>query len=262
MGRPTTRTIAAAATLPAAAGLIWLLASRPRELPGRATLVSAPESTVIGSNGAVRSVQTARLSLPSTDLDRLWTPANLENLGATYWRFLTRVTLGSVRVLYSNSDRRVTLLGIRRLTLLRFDPPEFEMEPTRAKISWQIKDGLLVARSGRAEGGLALEVRREPTGSGAAAAAAAGDQDRAEEIDDNTPSADGEPRSELVIEVVVTNFYPSIASWMGDVFYEGTQAVIHVMVTNAFLRSLASLELHQSKVGRLLVGSLDSDHPA
>ena len=33
--------------------------------------------------------------------------------------------------------------------------------------------------------------------------------------------------------------------------YEATQSSIHVLVTHAFLRSLATLELADSKVGRL-----------
>jgi hypothetical protein len=234
-----------AAGVPAVAGLIWFVASRPRDLPGRAELVKAPESTVFDENGAVRSVQQAKLALPEADLQRLWTPANLENLGATYWHFLTRVTLGSVQVLYSDTDRRVALFGISALTLLRFDPPEFELEETRAKISWQIQDGLLVASNGRAQGGLALEVRRDEPDDAAAA------------------ESDGGHLSELSIEVEVTNYYPAIATRVGDFMYRNTQAFVHVLVTNAFLRSLASLELHESKVGRLLVGSLTHpDHPA
>ena len=234
-----------AASIPAAAGLVWIVASRPRNLPGRAELVKAPQSTVFDENGAVRSVQTAKLALPEADLERLWTPSNLENLGATYWHFLTRVTLGAVRVRYSDTDRRITLFGIKAITLLRFDPPTFELEDTRAKISWQIQDGLLVASNGRAEGGLALEVTRE-------------------EPDPEAASDDGGgPLSELCIEVEVTNFYPAIASRLGDFMYRNTQAFIHVLVTNSFLRSLASLELHQSRIGRLLVGSLTNpDHPA
>ncbi|WP_249009175.1 hypothetical protein [Conexibacter sp. DBS9H8] len=244
---PRTRR-ALALALPACAGVLWLVASRPRELPGRATIVSPRRSTVIGDNGAVRSVQSARLAMPQRDLDRLWTARNLENLGATYWRFLTRVTLGIVQVLYSPDDRRVALFGIRALTLLRFDPPTFVVSSRRARIGWQIKDGLLVARRGRGEGGLALEVTREPAGSGP---------------DGPEPEADARD-PELTIEVEVTNFYPSIASSLGDLVYQSTQAFVHVLVTNAFLRSLASLELHESKIGRLLVGGIDADpaHPA
>jgi hypothetical protein len=240
LSRKVTLGLGLAAGLPAAAGLAWVVASRPRSLPGRATLVKSPESTVIGENGAVRSTQTAKVALPEADLNRLWSARNLENLGATYWHFLTRVTLGIVRVLYSDTDRRVTLFGLRTLTLLRFDPPEFEMEETRAKISWQIKDGLLVASNGRAQGGLALEVTRDPPDPEAARLGSNG------------------PRKELCIEVEVTNFYPWISSRLGDFMYRHTQAFIHVLVTNGFLRSLASLELHQSRVGRFLVGSVET----
>jgi hypothetical protein len=231
--------------IPAAAGVVWFHTRRTHVLPGRVTLVKAPESTVIGENGAVRSTQTAKLAMPEVDLQRLWTASNLENLGASYWHFLTRATLGSVRVLYSDTDRRVTLFGIPFLTLLRFDPPEFEMEETRAKISWHIKDGLLVASSGRAEGGLALEVTRDDPDDAAARQGTEG------------------PLAELCIEVEVTNFYPSIASRLGDFMYRNTQAFIHVTVTNAFLRSLGRLELYQSRVGRFLVGTLNSpERPA
>jgi hypothetical protein len=232
---------AVAVAVPAVAVLVGYMARHPSgRLPGRVTLAKAPESTVFDENGAVRSVQSAKLSMPEADLQRLWTPPNLENLGASYWHFLTRVTLGMVRVLYSDTDRRVTLFGRRFLTLLRFDAPEFEMEETRAKISWQIKDGLLVASNGRAEGGLALEVTRDEPDDEAAAQGTEG------------------PRAELGIEVEVTNFYPAIASRLGDFIYRNTQAFIHVLVCNAFLRSLGHLELHESKIGRFPGGSRDA----
>ena len=51
--------------------------------------------------GALRSVQAAEVSLPETALRELWSPMYLERLARTYWRFLTRVTLGLVRVRYS-----------------------------------------------------------------------------------------------------------------------------------------------------------------
>jgi hypothetical protein len=54
----------------------------------------------------------------------------------------------------------------------------------------------------------------------------------------------------------VVNFYPAIAgrgwfSRIGRWIYDQTQLRIHVLVTNAFLRSLAGLELEQSVVGAL-----------
>ena len=235
----TRRTLALVAAPPAAAvGLLLWRTRRPRRhLPGAVELVRAPQATVIGENGAVRSTQSARLAMAPEDFERLWARPNLENLGATYWHFLTYVTLGIVRILYSDEDRRITLLGIPALTLLRFDPPDFDFAPDCAKISWKIKDGLLVAGRGRAQGGLALEARREE-----------------EEIRDGADDA-ADDRVELTVEVEVTNFYPSIASWLGDFVYRNTQAFIHAMVGNAFLRSLGTLELRQSRVGRLLAAA-------
>ncbi len=55
----------------------------------------------------------------------------------------------------------------------------------------------------------------------------------------------------ITIEVEVGNFYPSIASGLSIAVYEATQAFVHVLVTHAFLRSLATLELAVSKVGKL-----------
>jgi hypothetical protein len=107
-------------------------------------------------------------------------------------------------------------------TLLRFEKPEYEFEPDHGKVSWKIRDGLLVARSGRGCGHLALDVSRE----GAA---------------------------ELRITVEVANFYPAIAAGFSVPVYEMTQSAVHVLVTHAFLRSLATLELKESRVGALRV---------
>jgi hypothetical protein len=214
---------AASATI--AAFLAWLLFRdrRRRRLPGRTWIVSPRRSTEVAPDGAVRSIQRARLELPRAELDRMWTPAQLENLGRTYWLFLTRVTLGVIRVVYSRDERAVVLLG-RPLTLLRFEPPQYTLEPDHGRISWAIRDGLLVSRAGRGSGFLSVAVRRDPTG----------------------------PRdlATLGIEVEVANFYPAIASRLGKAVYEATQAFVHVLVTHAFLRSLATLELDESPVRR------------
>ena len=203
-----------------------LAAARRRRsrLPAQALIVSPRHSTVTARDGAVRSVQTAELSMPRDRLERLWTPANLENLARTYWRFLTRVTFGLIRVVYGENERSVVFLG-RPFTLLRFDGPEYEIEADHGNVRWLIRDGLLVARAGRGCGYLALDVRREDTGESAPA--------------------------KLRIEVEVANFYPSIAAGFSMPVYMATQAFIHVLVTHAFLRSLATLELDQSKVGQL-----------
>ncbi len=49
----------------------------------------------------------------------------------------------------------------------------------------------------------------------------------------------------------MANFYPAIAAGFSMPVYEATQSAIHVLVTHAFLRSLAKLRLARSHVGRL-----------
>lgn len=206
----------------------WRRRHDHRPLPAHAVIVSPRESTSIAHDGAVRSVQSAELTLDPQDLERFWTPANLENLARTYWRFLSRVTLGLIKVVYGAETRSVVLLA-KPLTLLRFDAPDYLIESDHGAVRWAIKDGLLVARSGRGSGYLSLDVRRIGF----------------------TP----EGRAKLKIEVEVSNFYPSIAVGFSTPVYEMTQSAIHVLVTNNFLRSLAKLDLAESVVGALRAGS-------
>ena len=196
---------------------------RRSRLPAQTTIVSPRNSTVIARDGAVRSVQSGVLSVPEDLLEKMWGPANLENLARTYWQFLSRVTLGLIRVVYGEGERRVVLLS-RRLTLLRFDAPEYELDGDHGSVTWRIRDGLLVARGGRGCGFLKLDVRRQ--------------------------SFEGSDQATVRIGVEVANFYPSIAGRF-ELLYKLTQSFIHVLVTHAFLRSLATLELAQSKVKRL-----------
>jgi hypothetical protein len=188
-------------------------------MPARAVIVSPRKSTVVSRDGAVRSAQSAELTASPAVIDRLWSPTNLENLARTYWAFLTKVTLHFIRVRYSDNDRAIVFLS-RPFTLLRFDPPDYVLEADHGNVRWQIRDGLLVARSGRRCGYLSLDVTREDA-------------------------------AKLRIEVEVANFYPSIAAGFSQPVYEMTQSSIHVLVTHAFLRSLATLELEESKVGLL-----------
>jgi hypothetical protein len=188
-----------------------------------AVIVSPAKSTVVARDGAVRSAQLAELTLAEDDYRRLWNPTNLENLARTYWRFLSRVTLGLIRVVYGENERSVVLLG-RPLTLLRFDAPEYVLDRDHGSVTWRIRDGLLVARAGRGCGFLALVVTHL--------------------------GSDGAGAEKILIEVEVANFYPSIAAGFSVPVYEVTQSAIHVLVTHAFLRSLARLDLAQSKVGR------------
>src|ERR1039458_2467965 len=53
-------------------------------------------TSVDARTGAVRSVQAADLYLPEEAVQEIWTPRALERLARTYWRFLTRVTLGLI----------------------------------------------------------------------------------------------------------------------------------------------------------------------
>jgi len=204
--------------------LAWLLFRdrRRKRLPGRARIVSPRDSTVVDDDGAVHSLQAARLELPRAELERLWAPEHLDNLGRTYWRFLTRATLGAIRVRYSDDECAVVLLS-KPLTLLRFEAPQYTVEPEHGRVSWAIRDGLLVARDGHGSGFLSVDVR--------------------------IGSETGEP-AVINVEVEVANFYPAIASGFGTPVYEATQSFVHVLVTHAFLRSLATLELADSRARR------------
>ena len=51
---------------------------------------------------------------------------HLERLARTYWKYLSRVTLGLIRVEYTDTERAVVLLH-RPLVLLRFNAPEYKM---------------------------------------------------------------------------------------------------------------------------------------
>jgi hypothetical protein len=145
-------------------------------------------------------------------------------MARTYWRFLSRATLGLVRVYYSDEGRAVCLLS-RRLPLLTFHIPEYEMDGSRGVVRWRIASGVLVARRGReGDGYLEIDVERRAA---------------------DTPDA-----VIVHVEVEVANFFPAIASTIGRWLYTHTQSRIHVLVTHGFLRSLARLDLAPSKVGR------------
>jgi len=214
---------------------------RRKRLPARAVIVTPRKSTMVAQDGAVRSVQTAELTASREDLERLWNPTDLENLARTYWRFLSRVTLGLIRVIYGANERSVVLL-FQPLTLLRFEAPSYVLEPGHGNVLWPIRDGLLVARAGRRCGGfLSLDVRRLP----------------------DAADVDARGRTcKAQIEVEVANFYPAIAAGFSTPVYEATQSAIHVLVTHAFLRSLAKLDLADSKVRRFAEPAEDAENHA
>lgn len=191
----------------------------------RAVIADLRDSTSLDEDtGAVRSVQRADLVVEEAALRDMWTPVHLERLARTYWRFLSRVTLGLIHVSYAEEERSVVLLA-RPLKLLTFLAPEYEMDPARGLVRWRIARGLLVSRRGRnGRGYLQIEVRRSP--------------------------GEDPEHARLHVEVEVANFYPSIASRLSRRLYNITQSRIHVIVTHAFLRSLARLDLAESRVRR------------
>ena len=103
-----------------------------------------------------------------------------------------------------------------------------------------VDQGLLVAPSGRGRGYLRLTVRR--------------------------PEAmDGDSEVTATVSSEVVNFYALLAGWgwfarIGRVIYNETQLRIHIVVTSAFLRSLANLDLEQSAIGALR-GAANPDAP-
>jgi hypothetical protein len=185
---------------------------------------AADDHTEIDERGAVRSIQSAEVVLQDEVIDELWSPRSLERLARTYWRFLIRATLGIVRIYYEEDARYVCVL-FRWIPILTFQAPEYEMDDRRGVVRWRIQKGLLVARPGReGDGYLEIDVERKP--------------------------GDRAGCSNVRVEVEIANFYPVIASGISRWLYTNTQSRIHVIVCQAFLRSLARLDLEESVVGR------------
>lgn len=172
--------------------------------------------------GAVRSVQGADIILPEEALQGLWNPEHLERLARTYWKSLTRFTLGLCRVGYSETERWVYLLH-PRVRLLTMQKPEYEMSSGRGIVRWRIERGLLVAANGRGGDGY-LEI----------------DVCRFDYPDWN--------KARIHVEIEVANFYPQIASKFGKWLYVNTQSRIHVIACHFFLRQLVKRDLDISKV--------------
>ena len=105
------------------------LISRPSKV-GAVEIGALHDSTHSDQRGAVRSVQSADLQINSEVLDAIWTPMNLERLARTYWRFLTRCTLGLIRIQYTDEERFVVFVR-RPFVLLAFRKPEYEMDDLR-----------------------------------------------------------------------------------------------------------------------------------
>lgn len=222
--------IVLAALVAALAASLLLRARAGGGRRARASIERLTNDTAVDrETGAVHSIQRADVLIQRDALEEIWTPVHLERLARTYWRFLTRATLGLIRVNYNERGRSVVLLT-PPLRLLTFEPPEYEMDDARGLVRWRIERGLLVARRGRnGSGYLQIEVSRKP--------------------------GDSADRQKLHVEVGVVNFYPSIASGLSLRLYNATQSRIHVIVTYGFLRSLVRLDLAESRVNRF---SLDS----
>jgi hypothetical protein len=194
-----------------------------RRMPRRANSVIADPHlhTVMEDDGAVRSIQAADVSMLEEQLDAIWTPTHLERLARTYWKYLSRVSLGLIRVRYTEDERQVVLLA-PPFVLLRFHAPDYLMSRERGIVRWNIRNGLLVAVPDH--GYLEIDVRRLP--------------------------ADRPGHGRVHVEVEVANFYPALSLKVARWVYAQTQSRIHVLVTHGFLRSLARLHLEESVVGR------------
>lgn len=200
----------------------------------RVQIIEAPESRD-EPDGSVTSRQVAMITLPREELERVWSPEYLERLARTYWRYLSRISLGLLKVLYTETSRQIVLIG-RPIVLLRFHAPDYDAAATYGAVTWRINRGLLVAPGGRGRGFLRITVERPPD--------------------------DGAQDVTVRVSSEVSNFYPVLAAsrpggrggLLGKLarwFYAVTQLRIHVIVTHGFLRSLARLDLEPSVVGSL-----------
>jgi hypothetical protein len=200
------------------------LIERERRTRARVNIIRVPNPGC-EPDGSISTKQQAEVTLPRSELDRIWTPEYMERLARTYWRFLTHISLGLLKVLYTPTSREVVFIA-RPFVLLRFRAPEYGFEGDSGTVTWPIDRGLLVARrSGRSRGYLRLTVTRQPD------------------------SEDGGAEATVTVTSEVVSFYPMIAARIGRWIYNQTQLRIHVIVTHAFLRSLANLDFEESRVG-------------
>ena len=185
-------------------------------------VIEAPtdETSIDPRTGAVTSRQSADIVLPAAALAGLWDAEHLERAARTYWSTLRRFTLGLMHVDYTETERSVVLLS-RRLPLLTFQAPEYEMSRHRGIVRWRIDRGLLVSSRGRGgDGHLELEFERH----------------------------DGGDEVRLHVAVEVANYYPRLGG-LSRRFYAHTQSRIHVLACSYFLRRLVRRELETSRVG-------------
>src|SRR4051812_36258127 len=163
-------------------------------------------------DGTVTTRQEAELTLPRDTLDKLWKAENLENLARTYWAFLTRISMGLLKIRYGQDCREVIALGF--IVLLRFHKPEYETSGRRGCVTWRINKGLLVAPGGRDKGHLRICVERP----------------------ENMNSSGDE--ASVLVSSEVGGFLPTLSfpglrtlSKVGRWFYNQTQLRAHVIIT-------------------------------
>ncbi|EHN11579.1 hypothetical protein PAI11_15400 [Patulibacter medicamentivorans] len=199
------------------------------------------------ASGSVYSIQTATLTTPTENLDRIWTPMHLERLARSYWRYMQRFSLGMVRVHYDDRGRYVCLFS-RRIVMLGFSEPEYEFTSTLGLVRWPITRGLLVSRRGRDRGFLEIEVHR---------------RDGVEATTGHDGEAPPTPLSQAYVELEVSQFYPAMSSGIAYWIYKQTQSRYHVLLAYGFIRSLASGQLAESVVGRFAPRlTVEDDGPA
>src|SRR3954451_9837548 len=103
-----------------------LLNRRNEQRVANAVIADPEEHTVMDDEGSVRSIQAANVDMPERELDAIWDPTHLERLARTYWKYLSRVTLGLIRVRYTEAERSLVLIA-KPFVLLRFHAPDYEM---------------------------------------------------------------------------------------------------------------------------------------
>ena len=142
------------------------------------------------------------------------------------------MTLSLVRVVYEPDSRSVVLLT-RRLPLLRFAAPEYELGPDHGSVTWRIERGVLVAREGRDQAASCGSRSHRPQPAG-----------RRRRRGDPRRAARGAQLLPLAARLGALRALRRLA-------LRQTQLRIHVLVCNGFLRSLAALDLPPSRVGSL-----------
>jgi hypothetical protein len=185
--------------------------------PRASVLLLPDELEKVPRTGALGSLQAGELIVDppvATILGRGF----LDTAATEYWQFVSRVTLGLVRVEYGGEHQSVILVR-RPLVLLQFRTPEYELRERSAAVTWRIERGLLVSAEGRNRGFLRLSVAQ----------------------------LDGEPAAEQArvrVQMEVRNFYPWLRgsarfARFGAWLYGRTQQRLHRWITRGFLRAMA-----------------------